>query len=347
MAENKNNMAQWSRETIFKKYFSQKIDEAFFINAKMLSMDEIDKARRIILEIGENDNFEKAFKNTLKYYDKKYNDLESADTEEIIKLKWAIQTVLEYNNDEVSRKKMIEAMKKYSKYSVLIINDKENTRLGKIEESIKINNALKTIYIYGEGERFNKTLARIICAYSTFLGDENKFYVNPNKLNDELKYNILSKAQELYTLAQNKNQKLTFAEKVVSGLKSIQLKKENVKDYKADALELGLDKETIGKLVMNDGRIFIGEWKDGNLVKGKCIYPGIGEYKGPFTNLKKDGEGVFTSKNGDVYTGTWKNDFFDGIVTIKTKSGKTIVRKYDNGEILEEKEVKTNSNKRV
>lgn len=342
MAEYKYNMSQWGRNTLFYKYMSQNFDAGFFMNDKISSIQEFNKAKQTILEIGKNDDFIKALRNSLKYYAENQFDFKEEIIGEMMRLKSAIQTVVEHDafNDDLKR----EITKVMKKNAVLILGNNVNS-LGNVDEKVNINRALQIIYRLGEGERLKRTFARILCGYSSFLKNGEYFYVDPNKLNDSLKYSILNKAKELelQTKSLNNGINLKQDEKICLGLNSITLKNNSIR-YEEFELD---SKGHKGRITLNNGRVYVGEFENGQLIKGKCFYPNLGVYEGHFLNLKKDGEGVFASENGDVYTGTWKNDFFDGIVTIKTKSGKTIVRKYDNGEILEEKEIKTNSNKRV
>ena len=42
--------------------------------------------------------------------------------------------------------------------------------------------------------------------------------------------------------------------------------------------------------------------------KGKAVYPEEGTYFGEFTNGKRWGKGIWTSVDGTITKGTWKND---------------------------------------
>ena len=50
------------------------------------------------------------------------------------------------------------------------------------------------------------------------------------------------------------------------------------------------------------------DYKQWTSCKGKAVYPKKGTYFGEFTNGKRWGKGIWTSVDGTITKGTWKND---------------------------------------
>ena len=50
------------------------------------------------------------------------------------------------------------------------------------------------------------------------------------------------------------------------------------------------------------------DYKQWTSCKGKAVYPEEGTYFGEFTNGKRWGKGIWTSVDGTITKGTWKND---------------------------------------
>ena len=75
-----------------------------------------------------------------------------------------------------------------------------------------------------------------------------------------------------------------------------------------------LDKKIgIGKILV-DNRLKVvpecqgDDYKQWTSCKGKAVYPEEGTYFGEFTNGKRWGKGIWTSVDGTITKGTWKND---------------------------------------
>jgi hypothetical protein len=68
-----------------------------------------------------------------------------------------------------------------------------------------------------------------------------------------------------------------------------------------------------GTLRIDDGGIYIGEWKQG-LRNGNGVYTSIdgAVYSGPWLNDRFQGRGVFISETNQVYTGDWNNGLRHG-----------------------------------
>ena len=61
-----------------------------------------------------------------------------------------------------------------------------------------------------------------------------------------------------------------------------------------------------------DGHKYIGQFKDGKILKGTALYPGGAKYIGEFKDQKPHGQGTFTFSNGTQYFGEWKNGVAEG-----------------------------------
>ena len=69
---------------------------------------------------------------------------------------------------------------------------------------------------------------------------------------------------------------------------------------------------------MEDGKYYIGQWKNG-LRNGKGIqYYSNGniQYKGDFVNDEKDGNGHFNYEDGKYYIGQWSHNLRNGKGTL-------------------------------
>ena len=75
-----------------------------------------------------------------------------------------------------------------------------------------------------------------------------------------------------------------------------------------------LDKKIgVGKILVDDRLKVVPEcqgddYKQWTSCKGKAVYPEEGTYFGEFTNGKRWGKGIWTSVDGTITKGTWKND---------------------------------------
>ena len=75
-----------------------------------------------------------------------------------------------------------------------------------------------------------------------------------------------------------------------------------------------LDKKIgVGKILVDDRLKVVPEcqgddYKQWTSCKGKAVYPDEGTYFGEFTNGKRWGKGIWTSVDGTITKGTWKND---------------------------------------
>ncbi len=76
----------------------------------------------------------------------------------------------------------------------------------------------------------------------------------------------------------------------------------------------GKDKKIVVEKISVDSRLEIvpecqgDDYKQWTSCKGKAVYPKKGTYFGEFTNGKRWGKGIWTSVDGTITKGTWKND---------------------------------------
>ena len=76
----------------------------------------------------------------------------------------------------------------------------------------------------------------------------------------------------------------------------------------------GKDKKIKSEKILVDSRLEIvpecqgDDYKQWTSCKGKAVYPEEGTYFGEFTNGKRWGKGIWTSVDGTITKGTWKND---------------------------------------
>ena len=65
------------------------------------------------------------------------------------------------------------------------------------------------------------------------------------------------------------------------------------------------------KTYKESGKIFEGEWKDGEFIQGTCTWnkgKRKGDvYEGSYVQGRRQGHGKYTWANGDIYVGNWVN----------------------------------------
>lgn len=66
----------------------------------------------------------------------------------------------------------------------------------------------------------------------------------------------------------------------------------------------------------SSGNLYEGEFKKGALKSGKIIQKDGSVYEGELKDWKKNGQGVMTLTNGNVYVGTWEKDQKNGLLTL-------------------------------
>lgn len=80
-----------------------------------------------------------------------------------------------------------------------------------------------------------------------------------------------------------------------------------------------------GELLVKNGDIFAGLFRNGEIVLGKVIHTNDEIYEGQFRNGKAHGNGIYFYDNGTYYEGEFKNGMFNGYGRIT----------FDNGEFYE------------
>jgi len=82
-----------------------------------------------------------------------------------------------------------------------------------------------------------------------------------------------------------------------------------------------------GVLSSTMGHVFEGSWVQDHLPHGELTGRWLGKYVGGFKGsphtpewpLVRDGKGRWEGRNGDTYEGQWKDDYYDGLGTLRTK----------------------------
>ena len=90
-----------------------------------------------------------------------------------------------------------------------------------------------------------------------------------------------------------------------------------------------------GKVVMIDGRVLEGEFKEGFLLSpGKITYRDKSVYEGELEKLIRHGQGVFTATNGSVYTGGFSKDEMDGQGVLVHPDGQKLEGTFQKGRLI-------------
>lgn len=74
--------------------------------------------------------------------------------------------------------------------------------------------------------------------------------------------------------------------------------------------------------MMRDGSSFEGEYKDGEIVKGRFRWVNLGVYEGEFERMEREGQGVYMWPDGRTYEGEWRRDMMDGQGVLRWPDGK-------------------------
>ena len=78
----------------------------------------------------------------------------------------------------------------------------------------------------------------------------------------------------------------------------------------------------VGSISTENGFTYIGQFKNGKIIKGTALYPGNSKYVGQFKNDKPHGLGTFAFSDGSKYYGEWKNGKSHGTGIKTWKNGK-------------------------
>ena len=88
----------------------------------------------------------------------------------------------------------------------------------------------------------------------------------------------------------------------------------------------------VGTKTDKNGFEYIGNFKNGKIIKGTILYPGNSKYTGQLKNEKPHGQGTFTFSDGSKYYGEWKNGKFDGNGTQTWRNGRKYSGEFKNNE---------------
>ena len=86
-----------------------------------------------------------------------------------------------------------------------------------------------------------------------------------------------------------------------------QLLKEQNPELKCQGNDLKQWANCQGTYATEDGYKYIGQFKDGKILKGTATYPNGAKYIGQFKNDKPHGQGTFIYPDGSKYYGEWKD----------------------------------------
>jgi len=78
------------------------------------------------------------------------------------------------------------------------------------------------------------------------------------------------------------------------------------------------------------GFTYIGNFKEGKIMKGSILYPGGSKYTGELKNEEPHGQGTFIFSDGSKYYGKWKNGKGNGSGTKTWKDGRKYSGKFKN-----------------
>jgi len=88
----------------------------------------------------------------------------------------------------------------------------------------------------------------------------------------------------------------------------------------------------VGTRSTENGFTYIGQFKNGKIIKGTALYPGNSKYIGQFKNDEPHGIGTFIFSDGSKYYGNWKNGKSDGNGTKTWRDGRKYSGKFKNDE---------------
>ena len=87
-----------------------------------------------------------------------------------------------------------------------------------------------------------------------------------------------------------------------------------------------------GIFTYSDGRKYVGEFKDNKIDgQGTLTFPDGRKYVGEWKDNKQDGQGTFTFPDGSKYVGEWKDNKIDGQGTFTWTDGRKYVGGFKNG----------------
>jgi len=86
----------------------------------------------------------------------------------------------------------------------------------------------------------------------------------------------------------------------------------------------------VGTKLDEKGFKYVGNFKDGKIIKGTILYPGNSKYTGELKNEKPHGQGTFIFSNGSKHYGEWKNGKGDGSGTKTWRDGKKYSGEFKN-----------------
>ena len=128
--------------------------------------------------------------------------------------------------------------------------------------------------------------------------------------------------------------KITSEENKKDSEKIKKLQEQMLKEQSASTQCQGNDysswTDCVGIKFDKKGFKYIGNFKNGNIIKGMILYPGKSKYTGEIKNEKPHGQGTFIFSDGSKHYGKWENGKGNGSGTKTWKDGRKYSGKFKN-----------------
>lgn len=97
-----------------------------------------------------------------------------------------------------------------------------------------------------------------------------------------------------------------------------------------------------GKIVYDDGSVFVGYFLNGQLSHGNLVYKNGDSYIGQFTNNMKHGFGIYVWPEGSIFIGKYQNDNYHGQGYYDDRQNKSnsVIGIFNNGSLSKDMSIK-------
>ena len=109
-----------------------------------------------------------------------------------------------------------------------------------------------------------------------------------------------------------------------------QMLKEQSSSTQCQGNDYNLWTDCVGTKSDEKGFKYIGNFKEGKIIKGTILYPGNSKYTGDLKNEQPHGQGTFIFSDGSKHYGEWKNGKGEGNGTKTWKDGRKYSGKFKN-----------------